>query len=93
LLNPIIYAKAICARNSYLKEIDSGRRRVKRQRLLDIVGDRYDFYMDENCPKDAKRILDMGTRKNGISGGERRRLDSIRRMILEHYALHEGVMP
>ena len=91
MLNPLVYCKAACARNAYLKA-GNGERKAAREKLLDIAGDRYCFYKFEGRPNDAKRILKLATTKKNATSSENAKLEKIRRKMLDEPCLPEEPM-
>jgi len=91
MLNPIVYFKVVFARNSYLKEKRPEMKREKFQRLVDIVGDRFYIYQQKGWKNDARRILELGTKKKHANRCENNCLLKIKNALGKEVLL-EGLM-
>jgi hypothetical protein len=91
VLSPLVYCKVVCARNAYLKT-GNGKRKAAMEKLLDIAGDRYCFYKQDDRPNDARRILKLATTKGNATDVENSGLAKIRRKMLDDPCLAEKQM-
>lgn len=81
MLNPLVQIKVIRAKNALLAASGRLETEAAKDHLLNIAGDRRDFYLDRGKWEKADRILELATEKKRATPEGRKRLSEVRQLL------------